>query len=74
MSKNMIFLALFSQPILLISTLMLGTYQATPAELVSEIYIAVETQIFIKSNHDISTRKKLSLIVGRSEGQTRGRR
>ena len=68
------YLVLFSQPILLTSTLMMRTYHATPAELVSEIYIAVGTQIYMKSNHNILTGKKLSLIVGRSEGQDWGRR
>ena len=53
---------------------MMETYRVTAAELATEIYIAVGTQIYMKSNHDISTRKKLSLIVGRSEGQDRGRR
>ena len=66
------YLVLLSQPILLTSTLMMRTYQATPAELVSEIYIAMGTQICMKSKHIISTGKKLSLIVGRSEGQDRG--
>ena len=53
---------------------MMETYRVTAAELATEIYIAVGTQIYIKSNHDIWTRKKLSLTVGRSEGQDRARR
>ena len=53
---------------------MMETYRVTPAGLATEIYIAVETQIFIKSNHDISTRKTLSVIIGRGKSQARGRR
>ena len=52
------------EPILLTSKLKMETYWKMPAELASEIYIAVGTQMYTKSNHDISTKKKLSLIVG----------
>ena len=34
------YLVLFSQPILLTSTLMMEVYRVTPAELATEIYIA----------------------------------
>ena len=41
MSKKHDYLVLFSQPILLTSTLMMETYRVTPAELATEIYIAL---------------------------------
>ena len=46
-----------AKPILSTSKLMMETYQATPAELASEICVAVGTQTYTKSNQDILTRK-----------------
>ena len=70
MSKNLIIYDFFHNNTFgeagLISTIMMETYWAMLAELVSEIYFAVGTQIYTKSNHDILTRKKLSLIFGRN--------
>ena len=54
------------ETIFLISTIMMETYWPMLAELVSEIYFAVGTHIYTKSNQDTLTRKKLSLIFVRN--------